>query len=687
MIKIVFFAPYPDILPVIRQVFRERPESEAIQYEVIQDFYNNSLDRVEADVIIARGFTAHTLKRKNIPCAELKSTGYDVMQAVNTCLEQGDVKRVAVVGAFNMVYGAEQMNRIYQGIKLSCYAEDDETKLERAVQQALEDGNQAVVGGYSTVQIAERLGAPAAMIHSGIEAVNHAISEAIAVAHLTRYERQKRDEIANIMNYSFQGIISVNRKGLITLANTCCYTYMKERKTSMAGLDIREIFPEIDFDQVICHKHKILSQVHSLGESQVMVNCVPVMGDSEEFGCVLTFQDVNQIRAEEGKLRKRMHSQGFVAKYDFSHILYRDSVMEAVIRQAVKFSYADSNVLIRGETGTGKELFAQSIHNSSKRRKHPFVAINCAALPENLLESELFGYVEGAFTGAAKGGKMGFFEIAHKGTIFLDEIGDISPGLQSRLLRVIQEREIVRLGNDTVIPIDVRVICATNKDLQKEVSQGNFRQDLLYRLDVLELNLPPLRSRKLDIPYLADRMIQYEHERTGSVLESISQEGKDMLVRYTWPGNVREMRNFCERICILCEKPRAGAEDVLLALPGDWMETVWEADVKAKAEWSGQLLGSGKDVPGRNQQTLGQDGRTPGQGGPTPGQDGQTPGQGGQTPGQGGRRSGLAAAEKQALEDALKICGYHRGRTARYLGIDKSTLWRKMKKYGIDKYV
>ena len=406
MIKIVFFAPYPDILPVIEQVFRERPESEAIRYEVIQDYYNNTLEQVEADVVIARGFTAHTLKRRNIPCAELKSTGYDVMKAVNQCMQKGNIERIAVVGAFNMVYGAEQMCHLYPNLGLGCYAEDDETKLEMAVHQAMEDGNQAIVGGYSTVQIAERLGVPAAMIHSGIEAVNHAISEAIAVAHLTRYERQKRDEIANIMNYSFQGIISVNRKGIITLANTCCYTYMKDRKTSLAGEHIRDFFPDIDFDSVIRDKQKILSEVCRFGGKQVLVNCVPVAGDSEEFGCVLTFQGTEQIQAEEGKLRKRMHSDGFTAKYDFSHILYRDSCMEAVISQAVKFSYSDSNILIHGETGTGKELFAQSIHNSSRRRKGPFVAINCAALPENLLESELFGYVEGAFTGASKGGKM-----------------------------------------------------------------------------------------------------------------------------------------------------------------------------------------------------------------------------------------------------------------------------------------
>lgn len=228
--------------------------------------------------------------------------------------------------------------------------------------------------------------------------------------------------------------------------------------------------------------------------------------------------------------------------------------MDSVISDAMTYSYSDSNILICGETGTGKELFAQSIHNSSPRKNHPFVAINCSALPENLLESELFGYVEGAFTGASKGGKMGFFELAHKGTIFLDEIGDVSPNLQSRLLRVLQEREVVRLGSDTVIPVDVRVISATNKNLKEEVANGRFRQDLLYRLDVLELNLPPLRNREQDALFLLSQLISYEHERTGCILTGLSEEGASLITQYPWPGNIREMRNFCQRLSILTQK-------------------------------------------------------------------------------------------------------------------------------------
>lgn len=238
----------------------------------------------------------------------------------------------------------------------------------------------------------------------------------------------------------------------------------------------------------------------------------------------------------------------------------------------------------------------------------------------------------------------------------MDEIGDISPKLQSRLLRVIQEREIIRLGNDTVIPIDVRVICATNRDLKKEVARGNFREDLLYRLDVLELNLPPLRKRKQDILYLADRMVRFEHERTGSRLEAITQEGRELLMRYNWPGNVREMRNFCERICILCEKTRAGAEDVLQALPGEWEHGEGADSQYAESRHADSGSGSA-----------------------------DFPASGSHVPAEAaGRGPRLEEAQRQAVKDALELCGYHRGRTAAYLGIDKSTLWRKMKKYGIE---
>lgn len=638
MIRMVFFAPYPEILPIIQQVFSERPDRDEFRYEVIQDFFNNPLDNINADVAIARGFTAHTMQKKGIICAELKVTGYDVIAAIDICLKLTPVKKIAVVGAYNMVYGSENAESIYPDIQITCYPILDEIRLEEMILKAVSDGNGAIVGGYTTVMIARKYDIPAVMIKSGREAVNNAIAEAKIAAEISFREKERGNEIANIMNYSFQGIMSTNRQGIVTFANSYCHTLLKDVKSSLIGHSIREYFPDVPVEPVISNGRKILADLQYYHGLPFLVNCVPIEGEYDNAGCVLTFQNAVQIQAEERQIRKKMHQSGFMAKYHFSQIVHNSPVMDAVIEDAVSFSYSDSNVLICGETGTGKELFAQSIHNSSPRRNNPFVAINCSALSESLLESELFGYVEGAFTGASKGGKTGFFEIAHRGTIFLDEIGDISPKLQSRLLRVLQEKEIIRLGNDSVIPVDVRVISATNKNLKEAVAKGEFRQDLLYRLDVLELNLPPLRKRGEDIALLLNHYIHFEHERTGCRLHAISQQALHELTHYPWPGNIREMKNFCERICILCQKECAQPEDVCRVLPE-------LSDLSADRRLSAPS-------PARN--VLEPPGNMP------PVYD-----------------------EPAEIRKALALFRNNRTQAAQYLRIHPSTLWRKMKKYGI----
>lgn len=634
MIHILFYAPYPASMTTIEEAFQAHPDHDEITYEVVQDTFNNPLDSIEADAVISRGFTAHSMPRLNIPYAELKTNGYDVIRAVDQCLRNYNPRQIAFVGAFNMIYGADNVKSIYKNIIFSSYPIDDETKLDDKVREAIDDGADAIVGGYTSCTAANKYNLPAVMIESGKEAINNAISEAKSAVILARYERKKSNEIANIMNYSFQGIISTDADGIITLANKFCYSIMKDMHASLIGKDIRELFPSLTIDSVIHDGKRILSDLCTLGDVQLMVNCVPIELDSHIAGCVVTFESITKIQADEGKIRKRMRNTSFKAKYSFSNILHWNTSMNSVVQMALDFSESDSSILIHGETGTGKELFAQSIHNASHRRNKPFVAINCAALPEDLLESELFGYVEGAFTGATKGGKMGFFEIAHTGTIFLDEIGDISPKLQSRLLRVLQEREIIRLGNDQVIPIDVRIISATNKNLKEEVQKGNFRQDLLYRLDVLELNIPPLRERAEDIINLINHYIQYEQQRTGCILSSISPSSQEILQQYDWPGNIREIRNFCERICILCHRKTAEPQDIFRAFP----------DLRKSAS---------QDNHWEQPTTF----TTP-----------STP-------------DSLDEAKKRLLVDALERNNYNRTHTAAYLNIDKSTLWRQMKKY------
>ena len=236
------------------------------------------------------------------------------------------------------------------------------------------------------------------------------------------------------------------------------------------------------------------------------------------------------------------------------------------MQTAKRYAVANSSVLISGETGTGKEMFAQSIHNYSRRRGEAFVAVNCATIPANLLESELFGYVEGAFTGAKRGGKMGLFELAHKGTIFLDEIGETSLDMQARLLRVLEEHEIMRVGDDKVIPVDIRVIAASNRDLKKMVDEGSFRSDFYYRLDVLSLKLPPLRDCIENIETLIHNFTaRYASENGRRPLE-YAPEAMKLLVDYEWPGNVRELKNVVERLVVTCGDDCIDAGRVMDAL-------------------------------------------------------------------------------------------------------------------------
>ena len=229
----------------------------------------------------------------------------------------------------------------------------------------------------------------------------------------------------------------------------------------------------------------------------------------------------------------------------------------------------DANILVEGETGTGKEVFAQAIHNASAYNEGPFLAVNCAALPRDLIESELFGYVEGAFTGASRKGRLGKFELASGGTLFLDEIGEMPLEVQAKLLRVLQEKTIVRVGGDRTIPIDCRIIAATNRDLRQAVSEQRFRRDLLYRLNVLTIEVPPLRERRGDIPLFIERFIAHFAERSNKVVDSVAPQVLKRLTNYRWPGNVRELENIIEHGVALTNKRQIQWEDLPAYLQED----------------------------------------------------------------------------------------------------------------------
>lgn len=274
-------------------------------------------------------------------------------------------------------------------------------------------------------------------------------------------------------------------------------------------------------------------------------------------GGVAVIRDMETVR----QIYQKITGQPSIS---FKDIIHQSDIMEKLILSAQHYASSNSTILIRGETGSGKELFARAIHNASPRHDNIFLAINCTAIPDTLLESELFGYEEGTFTGANKGGKLGLFELASGGTLFLDEIGDISSTLQAKLLRVLQEHRVRRIGGNREIPINVRIISATNCNLEQMVKDGLFRQDLYYRLNVIPLYLPPLRERKEDIRLLANYLFQSTVNNINTSIKSISQEAFEKLTNYDYPGNVRELSNIIERAINVAQGSQITAEDIIL---------------------------------------------------------------------------------------------------------------------------
>lgn len=336
----------------------------------------------------------------------------------------------------------------------------------------------------------------------------------------------KGEMLSHIVSTSKVGMLLVNMHYEIVYTNDKARQILKYKNISSDNL-------EDYIDHTILFSQNSSNGLIRIGEDNYYYDkyTIPIM--DETAGYYITLQNENDVNPANKALRQK----GFTAKHQFKDVIYTSPDMEQVLQTARRIAQTDHTVLIRGESGTGKELFAQSLHNASHRSKKPFVAVNCAALPDNLLESELFGYEPGAFTGAHSKGKVGLFEEANHGTIFLDEIGDISPKLQSRLLRALQERQIMRIGSDRLINVDFRLIAATNKKLEDAVREGSFRSDLFFRLNVLPISIPPLRRRKADLPLLLQHFL-------GTRYKEITPEQMKALLRYDWPGNIRELKNF-----------------------------------------------------------------------------------------------------------------------------------------------
>lgn len=357
------------------------------------------------------------------------------------------------------------------------------------------------------------------------------------------------DTVANCLP---KAIIYTNKDGDIIVSNQYMYDLLGLLSKDVLGKNIKTVLPELSISD-----NKELPQIIVVGNESLFVTSNSIEGRGSEDGFIYTFEKSEEIEKNEHKIRRLTTRNAIVTNhYTFKDIIYECNNMEKLIEKAKIFANTDSTILIEGESGTGKELFSQAIHSASNRSTEPFVAVNFAAMTTSLMESELFGYEGGSFTGAIKGGKRGIFEEAHGGTVFLDEIGDASLEFQCSLLRVIQERQIRRVGGIKEIPIDVRIIAATNKDLVQEINKGNFRADLYYRLNVLPLRMPSLRERKSDVLILANHFLKvYSKGKISNIREVLEEDAINILYDFDWQGNIRQLENAMEYLAITTHLP------------------------------------------------------------------------------------------------------------------------------------
>ncbi|BDG60167.1 sigma-54 interaction domain-containing protein [Caldinitratiruptor microaerophilus] len=354
-----------------------------------------------------------------------------------------------------------------------------------------------------------------------------------------------RQDLEAVLDAVHEGILAVDGAGIVRLVNRTAEQILGQQAWQVVGQSIGRIRAALGVGPQAWPVPGGGPEVLRVGGREVVATAASRGADR---GVVYTLRYAQDLEEADRRLRLELRERGFVARYTFTDIVGESQAIRDTVARAMRLVGGAASILLIGESGTGKELFAQAIHNASPRAPYPFVAINCAAIPESLLESELFGYEEGAFTGARRGGKAGLFEQAHRGTIFLDEIADLSPALQARLLRVLQEREVMRVGATRVRPVDVRVIGATNQDLEAAVAAGRFRADLYYRLAVLPLHIPPLRERKEDIPLLVRRFL----DELGDP-RPLPPDVLGALLAHDWPGNVRELRSCVEYLATVCD--------------------------------------------------------------------------------------------------------------------------------------
>lgn len=596
--------------------------------------------RQPVDVVVAAGSNGGYLRQHlDTPVVLVKVGGFDLMQALAQARRLSG--RIGLVTYEGMAPDLARFAHLFDfEVAQRSYATEDEARLcVRALQQS---GVEVIVGSGVAADVADQLGLAGVFLYS-MDAVREALEDAVEVARAARIEQAKRERLNTLLAQLSDGVIAVDQHERIQTLNPAMAQWLGRGAADWLGRALSEACPELSLRATLRSGQPELEKIERVQGRTLIVSRMPIVEQGVLTGAVLTVQDPISIQRVDRHIRTRTKQQASSARYEMAQFVGHSAAAQRVQTLAQRCARSTATVLLLGESGTGKELIAQGIHLASERKDMPFVAVNCAALSETLLESELFGYEEGAFTGARRGGKVGLFEAAHKGTLFLDEIGEMPLPLQTRLLRVLQEREVLRVGAIEPTPVQVRVIAATHRDLAELVAQGRFRQDLYFRLNILRIDVPALRERLDDLPGLARALVRKVAERLG--LPSAGEPPwlaalQRQAAHHHWPGNVRELENLIERLLVCWPDEAAPAADAATSKD----EQLLRGLAPELFEGLGQRQAS-PEVQG----------------------------------GQPLLKTARRLSERERIEQVLAACEGDKALACERLGISRTTLWRKLR--------
>lgn len=506
--------------------------------------------REGASILVSRGGTYQILCDKlDLPIVEIKVTAYDLIESIKPLLNGPGP--IGVMGYKNVVYGFDILAGLLP-VEIVKFEIDCVEDVPRVIEAYGKLGITVCVGDANIELVAEALRCKAVAISSRKAPIREAIEESRRILASIKWQKRRSQQIISVTDFMHDGIVAIDEYGLISIFNRSAERIFNVNKEEALGRHIRSVLPTCALIEQLDSRQTHIGNLLTVDNNTIAINRTPVIMDGHVVGAVATFQRVSDLQHVEQKIRRSLSDKGFVAQYTFDDIIHNSPHMAQCIETDRQFARYDTPVLIMGESGVGKELFCQSIHNHSDRRAAPFVAINCAAIPPSLIEAELFGYEQGAFTGAGSRGRAGIFELAHKGTVFLDEIGELPLHLQGRLLRVLAEKIIMRVGGDKMVPVDVRIICATNKDLHAMVGEGAFRRDLFYRINVLTLSIPSLNQcGAAHILTLARHFIRHYSQSYARPALALPPLMERRITDRRYEGNVRELKGLIERCVIL----------------------------------------------------------------------------------------------------------------------------------------